>query len=144
VTDTPVKVQPTRKLSGPALIAALLGLVLWAAFVIIMTVRAGSANDLLWARLAFLFASVEAVAFAAGGALWGASIQRDRAEKAETAAERNSTAAANGRALAKAVEVDGRDASGAPTPPGVQALGAEASDLAERHARLARALFPDI
>jgi hypothetical protein len=134
------EIKTAQTLRGPALIAAVLALVLWAAFVVVMLFRANTASDLLWTRLAFLFASVEAVAFAAGGAMWGASIQRERAEKAEQAATENQKDAANGRALAATLLAEGGQPSGTP---GVQRLGPEASEVAQRHAVIARSLFPD-
>jgi hypothetical protein len=137
------ELTPARKLTGPALVAAFLGLVLWAVFVCVMIFRADTASEVYWARLAFLFASVEAVAFAAGGALWGASIQRERAEKAEAVAAANQQEATNGRALATTLLAEA-DQSEAAQAPGVQRLGGEALDVAQRHARIARSLFPDI
>jgi hypothetical protein len=139
---TEVEVKPERRLTGPALFAAFLALVLWALFVILMVWRADTDNEVMWTRLAFLFASVEAVAFAAGGALWGASIQRERAEKAEAAAAANQQEATNGRALATMLITEGEQ----PEQPGagIQRLGAEASDVTMRHARAARSLFPNV
>jgi hypothetical protein len=140
------ELNPVRTLSGVPLVAAIIALVLWAAFIVVMIYGSGSYAEIQWTRLAFLFASVEAVAFAAGGALWGASIQRERAEKAEAAAEANRQDAANGRALAAAVAADesaaADGAAGLDQPFGGQSPAASA--VAERHARLARSLFPDL
>jgi hypothetical protein len=140
--NTEIEVKPERRLTGPALFAAFLALALWAIFVIVMVWRADSDNEIMWTRLAFLFASVEAVAFAAGGALWGASIQRERAEKAEAAAAANQQEATNGRALATMLITEGEQPER--SAQGVQRLGGEASDVALRHARAARGLFPNI
>jgi hypothetical protein len=139
-----VELKPERRLTGPALFAAFLALLLWAIFVMVMVWRADTASDLMWTRLAFLFASVEAVAFAAGGALWGASIQRERAEKAEAKAAANQQEATSGRALATMLIAEGEQAEQASG--GLQRLGAEAggADVAQRHARAARSLFPHI
>jgi hypothetical protein len=135
------QIRPSQTLRGPALWAALLALVLWATFVVVMILRANSASEVLWTRLAFLFASVEAVAFAAGGAMWGASIQRERAEKAEQAAAANQQEATNGRALATAIIAEGEQGS---ETQGVQRLGGGEADAKSRYARLARRLFPDV
>ena len=81
-------------------------------FVGVMAARADS-DEQTWTRLAWLFSSVEAIAFGAAGLLFGSSIQRARAERAEGEADsarpevqRHATDAANGRALAAALEAD--------------------------------------
>jgi hypothetical protein len=104
-------------------------------------------DETAWTRLAWIFASVEAIAFGAAGALFGSSIQRERAEKAEDAARTNAQDAANGRALAEAIKAE------APAEPGgggggdLESLGAgpqrdAAASIAARHAELAKRLFP--
>jgi hypothetical protein len=132
----------TARLSGAALIAAFAVLVAFAAFVVFL-IGETDAADVRWTRLAWLFTSVEAIAFGAAGALFGSSIQRARAEKAEQAAQENAGDAAKGRALAEALKAD------APDPHdqgGLEALGPdqgrEAIAIAYRHAELARRLFP--
>jgi hypothetical protein len=140
VAENPVEVGSAPRLAGPALIIAILAVALWAGFAILLALNAGNASEVLWSRLGFVFASIEAVAFGAAGALWGVSIQRERAEKAEAAAARNSSDAAKGQALATAVLTDAEPSA---EPGADQVLGAGAADVAERHARLARALFPD-
>jgi hypothetical protein len=100
-------------------------------------------EELRWSRLAWVFASVEAIAFGAAGALFGSSIQRARAENAEAEARRNADEAANGRALASAVLSDDPSdgASGLETlGPGEQSGVA----VAKSHAALARDLFPHV
>jgi hypothetical protein len=134
---------PARRLSGAPLVAAMIAILLWAVFVIVMIFAADDESDVTWARLAFLLASVEAVAFAAGGALWGASIQRERAEKAETRAAQNEQDAASGKSLGRVLIEDETLESRAGAP-GVQRLGGEGRGVVERHASLARALFPDL
>jgi hypothetical protein len=100
-------------------------------------------NEVSWTRLAWLFASVEAIAFGAAGALFGATIQRQRAEKAESAASQNADAAAKGRALAETLKAE--EPSGSASE-GFEAFGSavpsEAAQVAQRHASLARELFP--
>ena len=137
------EIKPAQTLRGPALVAALLALILWAAFVVVMVARANTATEVFWSRLAFLFASVEAVAFAAGGAVWGASIQRERAEKAEASAAANQEEATSGRALAKSILADVEQNPEEGRAAGVQRLGGDALDIAKRHANIARRLFPD-
>jgi hypothetical protein len=132
-------------LSGPALVTAFVVLVAFAAFVWYMITQRNVA-EITWLRLAWLFSSVEAIAFGAAGALFGSNIQRQRAEKAEAAAERNSDAAANGRALAASIKAD--DPGTPAARDGLERLGPAgqtgqaANDLAARHAAIARELFP--
>jgi hypothetical protein len=139
MTDNPIEVGTPQRLAGPALVAAIVAVVLWGGFAVLLAANAGNANETEWARLAFVFASIEAVAFAAGGAIWGTSIQKERAEKAEASSARNATDASNGRALATALQADAVEGASS----GDQILGKGGSDVAERHARLARSLFPD-
>jgi hypothetical protein len=47
---------------------------------------AGNVADPQWSRAAYLFGSVEAIAFAAAGFLFGKEVNRQRAEKAESRA----------------------------------------------------------
>ena len=137
------EVKPARTLRGPALVAALLALVLWASFVVVMVTHADKATEVYWSRLAFLFASVETVAFAAGGAMWGASIQRERAEKAEAAAAANQEDATKGRALATSILADADASAQDAANPSVQRLGGDFPDVPKRYAAMARRLFPD-
>lgn len=135
--------QRTAQLSGVALVAALVVLVGFVIFVVFLIVEV-DVDEIRWSRLAWIFASVEAIAFGAAGALFGSSIQRARAEKAEGDAKENAEAAANGRALAESLKAD------EPPEPGkrrVETLGPgqrqdPAADVARRHAELARRLFP--
>jgi hypothetical protein len=103
-----------------------------------MLTETGS-SELRWTRAAWLFASVEAIAFGAAGALFGSSIQRARAENAEAEARRNATDAANGRALASVVLSDGDE--GGDTD--LETMG-PGQHTARSHAAVARDLFPDV
>jgi hypothetical protein len=95
--------------------------------------------DIEWSRLLTVLSSLEAVAFAAAGALLGTTVQKrrvqeaqDRAQKAEgraTDAEKRGAAneqlAANGRALAVAVKVrTKRGGTSQPGGSGVERLSA--------------------
>jgi hypothetical protein len=103
------------------------------------------AEETRWARLAWIFASVEAIAFGAAGALFGSSIQRERAERAEGEAADNRQAASNGRALAELVKADAPE-DGPAAEGRLESLGPgdrrAAGDVAKRHADVARRLFP--
>ncbi len=125
-------------LSGWALLAAAAALLGFGAFVFYMITQVEAA-EVRWTRLAWLFASVEAIAFGAAGALFGSSIQRGRAERAERAAAESSREAVRGRALAEALVADAEAA-----PPGGAAPAADerALSVVGRHAALARKLFP--
>jgi hypothetical protein len=130
-------------LSRPAVLVAILVLAGFALFVVFLVAHVDE-DDVEWTRLAWVFASVEAIAFGAAGALFGSSIQRERAEKAEASAKENADAAANGRALASALKAE--DPGAAEGAGGLEALGPgqarDAAGVAARHAALARELFP--
>jgi uncharacterized membrane protein YsdA (DUF1294 family) len=129
------------RISGAALIAAGVVLIAFGAFVAYL-ISQQSARELVWTRLAWVFSSVEAIAFGAAGALFGSSIQRSRAEKAEEAAAKNADAASKGKALAAAIKAD----AGASGTKALEALGPgtaqAASSVVARHAALASELFP--
>lgn len=98
-----------------------------------------------WSRPAWVFASVEAIAFGAAGALFGSSIQKDRAEKAEANARDNAHGAANGRALAEMIKAEDPGAPSGQTA--LESLGAgtprdAVASVAARHAEAAGKLFP--
>jgi hypothetical protein len=131
----------TGRLTTPAVIAALLALVALAAFTAYMVAEADTGSEVTWSRLAWLFSSVEAIAFAAAGALFGARVHRERAEKAESEARKYVGEAARGRALAAVLKADE-----APSGEGAtRDLGGtdEEPSVRSRHARLARELFPE-
>lgn len=134
------------RLSGWASAAALVVLLAFAGFVVFMLAAIGK-TEIEWSRLAWIFASVEAIAFAAAGALFGSSVHRERAEKAEAAAKENANAAASGKALAATLKAEGSAGSGADQG-GFEALGGQAQEgsataVTMRHAALARQLFPE-
>jgi hypothetical protein len=132
--------EPAR-LSGWALGAALVVLVLFAGLVGFL-VSELNAGEVRWSRLTWLFASVEAIAFGAAGALFGSSIQRSRAENAEAQAREHVEDAAKGRALAATVIAD---TSGDQAGGGLERLGPDQeATRASKHADIARALFPDM
>jgi hypothetical protein len=132
------------QLSTTARVVAALALAAFGILVVYLVAQVDE-DDVEWSRLAWIFASVEALAFGAAGALFGSSIQRERAEKAEQAASENAQDAANGRALAEAIKAeDPQQAGGAA---GLETLGPgaprdAAASVAARHAELARRLFP--
>jgi hypothetical protein len=132
---------PPAKLALGAAVAAL---ALWIGFAIYLMAKSGS-SETEWTRIAWVFASVEAIAFAAAGLLFGATVNRQRAEQAEQRANVNQKDAEGGRALAAALKAD---EPAVVHEGGPRALGEEDAalnpdvGLAARHARLARQLFP--
>jgi hypothetical protein len=133
-------------IAGVPMIIAALAILAWLGFIIVMALSANS-GDTEWARLAYVFGSVEAIAFAAAGALFGVTVQRDRVEKAEKVAEQNAQDAASGRALAavnladegQVVQRDGESVFEAYGPD-----DAKDAEIRRRHAAAARRLFPDL
>lgn len=112
------------------------------------------ADDTRWSRLTFLYGTVEAIVFAAAGALFGTQVQRERVVKAEdradaatTKAEENVDAATKGKVLAKAAKAEAMTAApemaqfGFSPQPGV-APPQEAASVV-RLAVLAEELFPE-
>jgi hypothetical protein len=148
--------KASSSLSGPGVWVAVLVLLGFAGLVVTMILSA-NVTEQTWIRLAWVFSSVEAIAFAAAGAIFGSSVHRERAEKAEERAVKNEQQAANGRALATQLLVDGTQAP-LPTagagerpdpltgsgPPAGTAAGPSVDATAARHARAAQALFPDL
>jgi hypothetical protein len=137
--------QTAVRQPAAALVSALVVLLAFGGLVGFMITQR-DAPETTWSRLAWLFASVEAIAFGAAGALFGSSIQRQRAERAEAAAEQNADAASRGKALAAAIKADDPGvAMGRPRP---EQLGPTrqpddgSAGVAARHASIARELFP--
>jgi hypothetical protein len=140
-TDPASQTRGAAGLSGWALAAAVVVLILFGGFVGFLLSEL-NASEVRWSRLTWLFASVEAIAFGAAGALFGSSIQRSRAENAEAQAREHVEDAAKGRALAATVIAD---ANGDQNGSGLESLGPEQeATSARKHAEIARALFPDL
>jgi len=143
-------VSDSKGVHGAALVAALVLIAVWLAMLGWMVSRTTVA-DLEWTRLLVILGSLEAVAFAAAGALFGTTIQRhrvddakERAEKADARASQaeknsmeNAQAAANGRALATAVKA--RQPSRAAA--GVERVSTQ--ETTDELVTLAERLFPD-
>lgn len=135
----------TRPLSRVAVAAAVLVLASFGVFVVVLVSEASTSDEVYWSRLTWVFASVEAIAFGAAGALFGSTIQKDRAERAEADARDNAQAAASGRALAEVIKAEDPEQPGGKSA--LEALGAgaprdAAASIAARHAEVARKLFP--
>lgn len=139
--------SPSTRLSGVPLAVATVAIGIWIAFVVMMLLWSNS-PDLQWTRLTFVFSSVEAIAFAAAGALFGVTVQRERVKSAEERAEANAADAAGGRALAAITLADDGYPLAEPHNPGYQEESFGPSipfgdDVRRRHAAAARLLFPE-
>lgn len=124
--------------------AAAVVLILWVAMAVFLMRRTGD-PEVTWSRLAWVFSSVEAVAFGAAGLLFGVTVNRQRAERAEARADANQKDADRGRSLAAALKAEEptvvKESGVASIQSGARELDL-ASQIAARHARLARQLFP--
>lgn len=94
-------------------IVGLVAIVIYIVALLLMALML-SAEDIQWARATFLLSGIEAIALAAAGFFFGREVNRQRAEKAETAVDVANTKAdkatsdaaeakANGQALANAI-----------------------------------------
>ncbi|WP_203759334.1 hypothetical protein [Actinoplanes octamycinicus] len=104
------------------------------------------ATDVTWERLLAVLASLQAVAFAAAGALFGTSVQgqrvaeqRQRADAAEVRAAAGEQARINGEKLAAGVKLDRAGRAGN----GRQPLSADRAGEPDPLLDLAQRLFPD-
>jgi hypothetical protein len=133
-------------ISGLPLYVAIGAVLVWIAFVVVMLLSS-DASETQWTRLTFVFASVEAIAFAAAGALFGVTVQRERVEKAEQRAEQNESEATAGRALATMALADEAQVIEQDRDSAFESYGPEQereTDVRRRHAEAARRLFPDL
>ena len=143
------------KLSGAALWTAVFALVVWVAFSIVLLFNLGR-NETEWTRIAWVFGSIQSVAFAAAGALFGTAVQmqnvssaRQEAVTAKKDADDQRETATKGRALAAVMQAE---AATSPTDgAGLQPMGpgrADATESAEvlrrRHAQLSQSLFGNL
>jgi hypothetical protein len=78
----PATIGTGIKIVAVVLIVIWLGVMWWLGFYHVKE------DEVYWTRLTFLFNSLEAVVFAAAGALFGTQVQRARVEKAESVAKK--------------------------------------------------------
>lgn len=136
---------PGTPLSGVAVAVAVTVVVVWLGFLVWLVVKA-DASEVTWSRLLVVLGSVEAVVFAAAGALFGTTVQRQRVEDyktrtdaAESRADANQKAAVNGHKLAAAVKATYASAGDGVT----ERLSADSQPGRDRLLHLADELFPD-
>lgn len=145
-----------QKLSGPALWVAIFALLVWLAFSIVLLFNI-SKSDTDWTRITWIFGSIQSVAFAAAGALFGTAVQQQnvnnaqqQAASAKQTADQLRDSAANGRALAAAVQSDDitKSADGGdgltPMGPGEADTADSAEAVRRRHAQISRSLFGNV
>ena len=145
--------KPTE-IGGAGVIAAFLVIVAWLGL-LLWLISHTAISDAEWARLLVVLGSVEAVAFAAAGALLGTTIQvkrvqeaRKREEKAEEKAEKErnvanakTAEAANGKALATAIKARAKSRS---VRSGVERVSAASTGgVDDDLVALSNELFPD-
>jgi hypothetical protein len=143
---TPTKTIGDNRLSRTGTVVAAGAVLFWAVFAAILLGRAGTKDADIWTHLTFVFASVQGIAFAAAGALFGTAVQQDRVKNAESRATTAETAASNGRALALILQNEAPRAAASAdaldrTPP---SDSVPADEVRRRHAALARSLFGDL
>lgn len=143
---TPARATGDKKLSRTGTVAAAGAVLLWAVFAAILLARAGTKDADVWTHLTFVFASVQGIAFAAAGALFGTAVQQDRVKNAETRATSAENAASYGRTLALILQNEAPPAAAS-----AEALdritpgdSLPADEVRRRHAALARSLFGDL
>lgn len=145
--------EPKRPLAGVAMWAAVAALVVWLGFSIVLLFQADT-QEVTWSRVAWVYGSVQAIAFAAAGALFGTAVSRDsvnkadeRADAAEADAEANRDDATKGKVLAAAIQAEAATAPRAGGGAGDEARafggGATPSDV-NRLDALSRGLFGDL
>jgi hypothetical protein len=142
------------RLTGAALWVAIFAIAVWIGFSIFLIAKAGT-SETEWTRIAWVFGSIQAIAFAAAGALFGTAVQQQnvnnaqqQATSAKNDADQQREAAAKGRALAAAMQAE---AATVPTDGGgiqragvASASAGSADELRQRHAQLSRSLFGDL
>lgn len=147
-------------IKSPAFWAAIAVLLGFGAFVGYMVSASSDKNTARWDHLVYVFGSVEAIAFAAAGALFGTQVQRQQVQQAQQQTQQaqaqakqsqqaanvaqqqaaaNALAAERGRNLAAAVQQAHQQTAGLRGPN----RQAEAATLVQHVAGIADRLFPD-
>jgi hypothetical protein len=144
--------RSTLRWTSPTLLAGFIVLVGFSIFIYFMIGHI-AAEEREWNRLAYLYGSVEAIVFAAAGAIFGTQVQRSQTENAEARAkdseqkaDMNADDAVKGKVLSSAVKSMSRSGRTSGGTLGSQRAGPAApatqSDL-DRLAAIADSLFPD-
>jgi hypothetical protein len=137
--------RPSPPLAGTALVVAVAVIVVWLGLLVWL---GASANmpDVAWSRRLVVLGSVETVAFAAVGALFGTTIQRQRVadlaaqrDAALSRADAHEAAAINGEKLAVAVRTARASTAGS----AAEQLTANGQPGSDPVLQLANLLFPE-
>jgi hypothetical protein len=108
--ESPNAAKPPLTWTSPVVI---IGAVVLAAFGLLVAfmIQQVAGTDSAWTRLVYLYGSVEAIVFAAAGAIFGTQVQRgqtnaaeSRAKEAQAKADQHVHAAEAGRALASTIK----------------------------------------
>lgn len=150
VKSAPVRPEKRQRsasrLSGWALFAAVVAILAYGAMIVFL-VTAADSQEVVWSRLIYVFSSVQALAFAAAGTLWGTTISQARVEKAEAQASESAVDATNGKALAAALKAEStnpKESDGDRNFRGQAPADNGAQVVIVRHAELADRLFPRV
>jgi hypothetical protein len=95
-----------KTISGTAVWAAVVVLVTFGILVIWMLSTADSTNEMVWQRRVFIYGSVEALVFAAAGALFGVQVKREQVAKAEQRATNSEAEAVEAKRSERAAASD--------------------------------------
>ncbi|ERR1035437_638417 len=134
---------------GIGVLGLFIGLVIW---------TIGNRADTNWDRIVFVFGSVEAIAFAAAGAIFGTQVQRQqtqqaqqqanqekvRADATQGQAQEHAVRAAKGESLAAAVKAAARGAAAEGVQAGGRGLtGTTQTPVLQQLAAIADGVLPD-
>lgn len=90
-------------LTGVAGFLALVVVVMWLVFIVVMALHIGADKE-EWARWITIMTALQALAFAAAGALWGVKVQEKETDKANDDKKQAVGAAVEGKTLANMIE----------------------------------------
>ena len=98
--DTARTISPTAVWAAVAVLVAFGGLVIW------VLSRADTTNEIVWQREIYIYGSVEALVFAAAGALFGVQVKREQVAKAEQRATNSEAEAGEAKRSERAAASD--------------------------------------
>jgi NADH:ubiquinone oxidoreductase subunit 6 (subunit J) len=93
---------PARTVIGVPAVLAIVIVIMWLITLVIMMIKIGATTD-EWSRWITIMTSLQALAFAAAGALWGVKVQEKETEKAKGEAAKANKNSAEGKKLADMV-----------------------------------------
>ena len=129
-----------KRLPAISIAIATTVIVSWLGVLVLMLSHVGDEGETAWDRLAVVLNSIEAIAFAAAGAMFSATVQGHRVREAKERADRHEDAAMKGKSLAHAIRA--RAKSGHATAGGLHQHNMPPGDVPPDIAAMADALFP--